>query len=607
MKHNKILVILMAIALLIGTFISAAAAGRYAIPRDGDEDQGTPPTLSAPETPHVGVTGLLVGTEYFELSLKVSAREFQTVGVVLSYDAKVLTPIVWSSGEKNEDGTPKAISMDPASNNNWNRPVVLPSRGADGLAGKPALSYLGYDQEQQQQTGRGYLYLGADTLQYGDLIGERVVTVRFRREVETEITMPENPSTDDVMDENFTVCLASEPISLEAIPGHPLLLTAQGENRLPQSYTNYRHIRAADIAAAAEGEAETGSTEEPAPTPEFDCTLSFSFGDVESADSTGGSGDYAITFFDWDGRVIDAIAAPENAEEAVAKWRTNPTIDARLTNKAGYTFDKWLVVYENNDGEGLHTESGSLTSRKSTGEDDKLNSADIADFGNLEQMAKEDSKSVLVQAAYVANETVNDSLGEDANLNLPTTQYELDDNPTYYQYGPATADVATYGITFTIKRNSMLRTDQPTIQARIYANPTGTKSDIVTVRLDLENTDETTFEVFVPKSATQVDVVLRDTYGKTDWTNAQPRSARITIEKATFVYEGAIATIIDEAWQVANGTGSWNAVDRQCFLDAKCGTVADEDNAKNRLVAATNANGGKKLTAEQVQNAVKGS
>lgn len=317
---------------------------------------------------------------------------------------------------------------------------------------------------------------------------------------------------------------------------------------------------------------------------------------------------YAITFYDWDGRVIDAIGAPKNAVAAVSAWQAQDWIQQRLT-KPGYDFDNWIVVYENNDGEGLHAEAGSLTSRKSEGEDDKLKEADIADFGDLDQMVKENSTSVLVQAVYVANETVNDSLGEDANLNLPTTQYELDDNPTYYQYGPATSEVATYGITFTIKRNSMLRTDKPTIQARIYSNPTGTKSDIVTVRLDLENTDETTFEVFVPKSATQVDVVLRDTYGITDWTNAQPRSTRITIEKATFVYEGAMATIIDEAWQVANGTGTWNAVDRQCFLDANCGTVTDDqiDAVRDRLVAATNANGGNKLTAAQVQAAVKGS
>lgn len=317
---------------------------------------------------------------------------------------------------------------------------------------------------------------------------------------------------------------------------------------------------------------------------------------------------YAITFYDWDGRVIDAIGAPNNAVAAVKAWQTQDWVLQRLT-KPGYDFDNWIVVYENNDGEGLHAKAGSLTSRKAQGEDDKLNEADIADFGDLEKMAKENSKAVLVQAVYVANETVNDSLGEDANLNLPTTQYELDDKPTYYQYGPATSEVATYGITFTIKRNSMLRTDTPTIQARIYSNPTGTKSDIVTVRLDLENTDETTFEVFVPKSATQVDVVLRDTYGQTDWTNAQPRSTRITIEKGTFVYEGAMATIIDEAWQVANGTGSWNAVDRQCFQDANCGTVADDqiDAVRARLVAATTANGGNKLTAAQVQAAVKGS
>lgn len=617
MKHNKIIVILMAITLLIGTFISAAAAGRYAIPLNGDEEITTPPQ-EAPETPHVGVTGLLVGTEYFELSLKVSAREFQTVGVVLSYNAEVLTPIVWSSGEKNGDGSPKAISMDPAANNSWNRPVVLPSRGADGLAGKPALSYLGYDQEKQQQTGRGYLYLGADTLQYGDLIGERVVTVRFRREAGAEITMPEDPETDNVMDEKFTVCLASEPISLEAIPGHPLLLTAQGENQLPQSYTNYRHIRAADIAAAAGGEDETGSTEEPAPTPEFDCTLSFSFGDVESADSTGGSGDYAITFFDWDGRVIDAIAAPENAVEAVEKWQTSPTIDARLTNKAGYTFDKWLVVHENNDGEGLHTEFGSLTSRRHISMDDgKLKADDVAHFEDLSQYVAEGApaKSVLFQAAYKTDgatingggsDVASDTALENPDFNKDATRYQWG-ALSYYQYGPSQdANNGSYGVRGTILRNNVLRADTPVIEAQVL---TGTGS--VTVKLDLENTDTADFEVVVPKNTIRVTLYFRDAYGVADWTSATSRSVDQKAEKAAIIKEGAFATLVDEAltaWKNGNQYSANSPVNTVMFSDAGFGavnTAAKVETAKQKLLAATAAKEAA-LTRAEVATALQG-
>lgn len=640
MKHNKIIVILMAITLLIGTFISAAAAGRYAIPLNGDEETVTPPQ-EAPVIPHVGVTGLLVGTEYFELSLKVSAREFQTVGVVLSYNAEVLTPIVWSSGEKNGDGSPKAISMDPASNNSWNRPVVLPSRGADGLAGKPALSYLGYDQEQQRQTGRGYLYLGADTLQYGDLIGERVVTVRFRREAGTEITMPEDPETDDVMNDAFTVCLAPEDISQQAIPGYPVLLTAQGENQLPQSYTNYRHIRAADIAAAAGGEDETGSTEEPAPTPAFDCTLSFSFGDVESADSTGGSGDYAITFFDWDGRVIDAIAAPENAVEAVEKWQTSPTIDARLTNKEGYTFDKWLVVYENNDGEGLHTEFGSLTSRRHISIDDgklkdgsdnatdeegndrldaegnPIKADDVAHFEDLSQYVAEGApaKSVLVQAAYKTDgatingggsDVASDTALENPDFNKDATRYQWG-ALSYYQYGPSQdANNGSYGVRGTISRNNVLRADTPVIEAQVL-----TSTGSVTVKLDLENTDTADFEVVVPKNTTRVTLYFRDAYGVADWTSATSRSVDQKAEKATIIKEGAFATLVDEAltaWKNGNQYSVNSPVNTVMFSDAGFGavnTAAKVETAKQKLLTATAAKKAA-LTRAEVATALQG-
>lgn len=570
MKHNKIIVILLAIALLIGTFISAAAAGRYAIPLNGDEETVTPPLQEAPATPHVGVTGLLVGTEYFELSLKVSAREFQTVGVVLSYNTEVLTPIVWSSGEKNEDGSPKEISIDPAANNSWNRPVVLPSRGADGLAGKPALSYLGYDQEQQEKTGRGYLYLGADTLQYGDLIGERVVTVRFRRETGAPVTMPEDPETDDVMDESFTVCLASEGISQEAIPGHPVLLTAQGENRQPQSYIHYRHILVTEAGAAAAqetagadaGEGELGSTEEPAPVPETDCTLSFSFGGVESADSTGGSGDYAITFYDWDGRVIDAIAAPKNATDIVATWQAQEWIQQRLGNKAGYDFDNWIVVYENNDGEGLHAEAGSLTSRKSRGENDKLKAADIADFGDLEQMTKENSQSVLVQAVYVANTAVNNAKGEDWSTGETEARYKFD-QPTFYQYGEADSSTGQYAVRCKAYRDSTIRADTPTVLAKVY-----TSAGMVTVKVDLENTDETDFEVVVPRSTERITYEVLDTYGTVNWTNGESRSLEESAAKASILKEGSFAMLMDEALN-AKKSGSWSSdVNTQCFIDA---------------------------------------
>lgn len=581
MKHNKILVILMAIALLIGTFVSAAAAGRYAIPRDGDEDQGTPPILSAPETPHVAVKGYPedpTDSGYFELSLKVSAREFQTVGVVLSYNSSVLTPIQWSSGEKNEDGSPKDIAIDPAKSNSWNSPVVLPSRGADGLAGKPALSYAGYDVEKQEPTGRGYLYLGADTLQYGDLIGERVVTVRFRKDVGVKVTMPESPDTDNLMDEKFTVCLASEPISLEAIPGHPLLLTAQGEDRLPMSYTSYRHIRETDAALATqeaaalaeadgEGETETTPTPEPEPTPapelkpEGDCTLSFSFGDIESADSSGGSGDYAITFFDWDGRVIDAIAAPENAEEAVAKWQSQQWIQERLGNKKGYAFDQWLIVQQ--VGGSLETKNGTFTSNDTPLDltDSKVEE-DVATSKFLQKLeptlitdTEEESHSLLLQAAYKAKTTDNgfstDLVNGGSNDNLE--RYYTISEPVYTRLGAADKNGGSYSLTMTVTRkkgeNGVTRLQEPAIW--VSMTPTAGGDNILNL-IKLENTDETTFEIVTNKQINEVTCKVVDTYQVSNWRGCGNKSDNKVKGRQECVSRGTQGYLAQQAYLAAS-------------------------------------------------------
>ena len=58
------------------------------------------------------------------------------------------------------------------------------------------------------------------------------------------------------------------------------------------------------------------------------CTVQFTLEDGPSVDTGGsqlsGGGDYAVTFFDWDGRVIDAIPAPQDITQ-------DETATARMT------------------------------------------------------------------------------------------------------------------------------------------------------------------------------------------------------------------------------------------------------------------------------------
>ena len=631
MKHNKIIVILMAIVLLAVTFVSAANLRTQTSAQEAESGQQPPTRI--PDIPHVMVAGY-EQDEYFELSLKVSAKRFQTAGVVLSYDAAALTPVGWTSGGLDEDGNPTVVSLD--GNLTWSNPAVLPTKGTDELAGKPALCYVQRNEDGTPK--RGYFYLGADTLKYTDLLDERVVTVRFRKAAGTKVTMPTEPGSDVTDETKFTVCLATEDVAKDAIPGGQVLLTVQGGTDPLKRCGKFRHTTgpilpddttpttpeptAQELETAED--AEGGGETEPTPA-DYDCTLSFGFWDGPSADSSGGgSGDYAITFFDWDGRVIDAIAAPENAEEAVQEWiQNNQWVQDRL-KKPGYDFDNWIVVYEHNDGSGLTPQYGSYTSRRDIDYDSvdeatkKFDTRDIANFKSLSayDTAKENpSKSILVQAAYKTNKDVNggveytlDGKVKDPNvllkntekatgtldLNNPSTRYTFS-ALTYYQYGVSLSNTnGSYAVRGTVYRGNTLRANKPTIQAQVV-----TASGEVTVKIDLENTDEASFELVVPKTTSQVYLYIRDTDGVANWTVGDSRSDRNLEATGTkIIREGAFETLVDEAF-----SGSYAAATNTIlFSDAgfpHINSDAKVKTAQDRLRAESAAQN-RKLTRDEV-------
>lgn len=579
---------LMAVLLLAGTVVHA---------------QGETLPVTPPDKPVVVVEGNAVKDEpYFELSLYVTANNFQTVGTVLSYDRTVLQPVEWDL-----DATPIEVTDE-----SWVK--AIPAKGTDMLSGKPALVRADY--KDGTLADRAYLYLGAEALQFvEELNNERVVTVRFayvQGNSANDVTLPGSSGSAGPC----TVELAPPEVASDAIPGSQVLVTTKGDDVELNTYRSVDTVSYSFLLTSKESIADSGE----APMP---------------------SGDYAITFFDWDGRVIDAITSPANGTEAVELWQKGETIQERLTNKDGYEFNKWLVVYQPNDGRDLQTINGSLTSVKASesspanadqtpkpaakiyvqdtfdgngGDLEKINTAVLAENVNAEDGANNASAgsktSVLLQASYKATEEVNggsaanggQGLGEDEDLGQSWTFYQYG-TPTYYQYGPADAANGQYGITVPLKRGNVLRANLPAIQAQVYVNVNG-QTKVVVVKVDVENTDDASFEVVVPKGATHVTLRLRDTYNASDWLNSQSRTGEIRINNADFVKGGALGAIIEESWQAANG-GTWTStINAQCFTDAGC-PVGNVDQAKAALVAKVKTEN-RRLTESEVIAAVTG-
>ncbi len=577
MKRYKKIVALLLAAILVTTAIGTAVgavAGRTAT--------ADPPRTDLPAVPEVTVEGNRVDSkaEWFELSLRVSGARFQTAGVVLAYDTAVLRPVDWTAGAT-VDVTGKT----------WSAATVLPTKGSDGLGGKPALAYV--PDHEADAPAYGYLYLGADTLAFTDLDKERVVTVRFTYEDPDNktVTMPTaeavaaaEPGT------RYTIELAPDTVAAAAIPGMPLLTTVEDSTAVDGSIKAYEYGK--DYTVGSGDEAETVTDYAPV----------FVFKDGPSAGAggaAGSTGNYAITFFDWDGRVIDAIAAEANATAAVTNWQSQSGIQARLKNKPGYEFECWIVVEQVE--EALVSEHQDRTSRKTNG---GTAPTDKADFSDLTKYTTDLSKSVLVQAAYKTTTAVNGGNGDGASLVESYSEYKFG-TPTFYQYGSVDANNGQYAVRCTVSRNDALRTDQPTVLAKVYVQA-GAGLEVVTVKVDLENTDQTSFEVVVPRSTTQITYTVLDTYGLAAWTNGTIRSQEEDAQSGDIIREGALARLADEAYN-ASRTGVWSTeINAQCIIDAGFPSAATRLEAAKTALANRAAAEGRPLTRAEVVSTLTG-
>lgn len=543
MRGKRILAILMAVTLLGGTAAQAVEA----------REEGSRSVVEAPVVTVVGnhVTDTDKKGDY-ELSVYVQGDRFQTVGVVLSYDREKLTPVGW------DNDTPIEATS------GWTK--ILPTKGADDLAGKPALlcakatapapdmedttDESGTETpESPAAAGREYLYLGAEAL-LGRNYSEsetRVVTVRFLLAAEdTKISLPVVGQEES---EDFDICLAAdEEILGMSIPGMPLKSTVLDGSDLPVTYKYQQNL------ATEEGAAQNLYTVA------FDTRDGASI-NTGSREPVGGGGS-AITFFDWDGRAIDAVSAdPETAKDVVEGWEA---LHGDRLSKPGYQFDRWLVVYENNDGKGLQTAGGTFTSNDEALPD---NNPDAADLEHL----FEKGNSVFLQAAYYAKTTAagfDSDLVNGGSSSNADRQYSLSD-PVFTRYGATDANSGSYSLTITVTRekngNGVTRLREPAIW--VTMEPVGGGDPIYNL-LRLENTDETTFEIVTNKQIKRVNYKVIDVYKVTNWTGAGERSATLSKDAGYCITNGNLGYLAEQALAVKNG-GSWETyVNAQTFADS---------------------------------------
>ncbi|MDO4269663.1 MAG: hypothetical protein Q4C72_01945 [Eubacteriales bacterium] len=541
MRRNRILAALTAAMLLLGLPPSAFAA-----PREGEA------------VPQVTVQGTRVtGGKYFELGLRVKTEAFQSVGAVLSYDPDQLVPVDWTAGA--------AAAVGKGS---WDNSTAMLTRGADGLAGKPALAY-----RDETAGGRAYLYLGADSLVRTDLSAEtQVVTVRFAYVGETKQEDITVPGTQDAS-APYTVELAEGEAARASIPGASAVLT-QDADTVWQTEDENRPLEVAFRLTDGEGIATPGGG--------------------------GMTGAYAVTLFDWDGTVVDAICADADASEALQ------TAQGKLTGKPGYAFDRWLVVTQGADG--LQTAYGTFSSNDAPLAAD---CPDAVDPANIAARAA-NGYSLLLQAAYKAKTAENgfDSDLVNAGLDSNAARYYTISEPVYTRYGAADSGTGQYSLTMHAYRRNradgadygVTRLKRPAVV--VVMRPVEGTQNIVSL-IELKNADDAVFEVVPTKAIASVSYKVVDLDGVTNWPGAAAKSdPDLQKDKATFVKQGSLGYLADQAYAVWKG-GEWETyVDAQLLADAGF-AGKNLDGAKAALAAKTGETG-RKLTNAEVTAALQG-
>ena len=534
------------------------------------------------------------GGKYVEVGLNIDSAGgmFQSAGAVLRYDAAKLRPVAWTGTKPT---IPEVTQEQTASA--WSNAVPLPAKTGDGFAEKFALAFT-----LQTETGLdGYLYLSAAAAQTGTL--KQTVPAAEKAEAPAASGLPlETVDKATAAVEQATVvrfAVLDDPDKGTPYPVNDLL-AAIDLARSDSAASDVGRILAASpltfvnrAAAALDGLSYLADNTEPSAAgydSEANAALVWIKGGVSVATGGGGGssfdGKYAITFFDWDGRVIDAIPAEGKVPADGIK-----DMEAKLSTKPGYTFDCWLTVSQE---EGVFkTVNGTLPANN---EPLPADNEAVQDFQEIAQ-------NTLVMASYAAKDTIN-SGKKDATLTDSRAYYSLTEQ-TCYQYANSDASTGSFAIRFKVKRENaaasgVTRAGNAAVVALLYPKTDTTKP--VATLLTLENTDLTECEIVASKTVDRVDYWFIDN-DQPVWLNSGRRSERVSVKNAEFVSEGALRYLMDLA------VGGWAGSPQDTLLllyfqDAGYTkvTTAKLSEAKNALTGAIKDG---KLTYEQAQEALK--
>ncbi|MDO4269476.1 MAG: hypothetical protein Q4C72_01010 [Eubacteriales bacterium] len=504
----------------------------------------------------------VTGADTVEISILAAVDSFMAAQAVLEYNSEKLYPVHWGAAGG-------AVTVREGAG--WQDAVSAKTMAPGGVAGKPSLVY-------QTAEHKGYLYLGAesltDPLSDEDAQDGAVVTVRFRLTAEA--------AAEAEADEQALlgwVGLAPDDICVSAPPGFcGSVTTAEGKT----------FVYAADPAGLDQRF-----------TPMAAPALKAVKGASRYADAKLEPGDYTVTFFDWDGKVIDAISTKQDARENVDKITTEwKKPGGCLSGKKGYDFYGWLRVYQ--ESRALKTAGGTFVAAAAAADyQTEAARADFADFSDLE-------RNIIVQAAYVENEACNSAVDDATKI------YYTVSDPVYNRYGTANETEGKYSITYTVKRENsagagVTKLEEPAVYVVMKPKNNG---QFVVTKIDLQNADETTFEVVPTKAMESVDVTVINTKGYASWPQSPARSDVTSARNADFVREGTVAYLRDQAivkLASPDKETEWDQfVDETAFRDAGLsvsGVSAAKENILNAMRGLTEAQR-KAVTAADLQKMI---
>ncbi len=491
----------------------------------------------APEKPKLTVTASNINDTYLEVGLDITSgmESFHSAGVVLEFDSTVLEPVRWGGSQ---------VPYDTTGAGSWSGAVPLETVGEKAFSGKTALAYFDGITLESPYGRKGYLYLETETASpLGALNGARSVTAVFK--------YTEGHSKEDVHSDTIALGSASSALRLASdaaayySPLSALAVYFTGKQEAGTAVEYYSRPLTKDAAGSIVENLKIGENER------MEEPVMKWIEKGESADTGGGGsaeGMASVSFYDWDDRLMGAIAVPigavsEETKQSIQEFQEKfmyasadrdengalkPDLPLYvdnaaypLRNKKGYSFAKWIVVTSD-------TLEDTFTAYAT---EDEVAAANGTDFANI-------SGNMIVKAGYMENSEIN-------NGRKYYTATAVKNNMG--RFGTPTPEYGDYSIVIDIERKNdqnsgITRLKKPALKV-VMTTASGTLYSMI----EIENKDKTSAEIVVTTATTTVKYNLIDLTENSDWVNyCSNKSAQIDIlrdGKDGFVILGTVGDV----------------------------------------------------------------